>query len=91
MSTPYKFGCAQSNFLNIKPRENKMNVGILLFDDIEVLDFAGPFEVFAITTDHHNKPIFNVFTVAEKSEITARNGLTVKSKYLLNNSLKSIF
>ena len=24
-----------------------MNIGILLFDDVEVLDFCGPFEVFS--------------------------------------------
>jgi putative intracellular protease/amidase len=28
---------------------NPMNVGILLFDDVEVLDFAGPFDVFSRT------------------------------------------
>jgi len=28
----------------------RWKVGILLFDDVEVLDFAGPFEVFAVTT-----------------------------------------
>ena len=28
---------------------DKQIVGILLFDDVEVLDFAGPFEVFATT------------------------------------------
>ena len=27
----------------------KWNVGILIFDDVEVLDFAGPFEVFSRT------------------------------------------
>ena len=27
----------------------KLNVGILIFDDVEVLDFAGPFEVFSRT------------------------------------------
>ena len=26
------------------------NIGILLFNEVEVLDFAGPFEVFSITT-----------------------------------------
>ena len=26
------------------------NVGIFLFNEVEVLDFAGPFEVFSITT-----------------------------------------
>lgn len=25
------------------------SVGILLFDDVEVLDFAGPFEVLSVT------------------------------------------
>ena len=25
---------------------NKWSIGIFLFDDVEVLDFAGPFEVF---------------------------------------------
>ena len=27
----------------------KLNVGIFIFDDVEVLDFAGPFEVFSRT------------------------------------------
>lgn len=63
-----------------------MNVGILLFDEVEVLDFAGPFEAFAVTTDQTNHKVFNVFTVAEKTEISARNGLIVQSKYLLENA-----
>ncbi len=25
---------------------NKWSIGVFLFDDVEVLDFAGPFEVF---------------------------------------------
>lgn len=60
-----------------------MNVGILLFDEVEVLDFAGPYEVFAITTDDAHQKLFHVFTVAQKHEISARNGLVVKSDYLL--------
>jgi transcriptional regulator GlxA family with amidase domain len=67
-------------------RYEKMNVGILLFDEVEVLDFAGPYEVFAITIDHDHKKIFNVFTVAQKHEISARNGLVVKSDYLLEQA-----
>lgn len=63
-----------------------MNVGILLFDEVEVLDFAGPYEAFALTTDQHNQRIFNVFTVAEKEEISARNGLIVKSKFRLEDA-----
>lgn len=29
--------------------KKKWNVGLLLFDEVEVLDFAGPFEVFSVT------------------------------------------
>ena len=56
----------------------KRNVAILLFDDVEVLDFAGPFEVFAVTDELRGSAEFNVFTVAENvGTIRARNGLKV--------------
>ena len=55
------------------------NVAILMFDDVEVLDFAGPFEVFSVTSELNksNRP-FAVSTVAEyPSAINARNGLSI--------------
>jgi transcriptional regulator GlxA family with amidase domain len=56
----------------------RRNTAILLFDDVEVLDFAGPFEVFAVTDELAQHTLFNVHTVAEKSgPIRARNGLKV--------------
>lgn len=56
----------------------KKNVAILLFDDVEVLDFAGPFEVFAVADELRESTVFNVFTVAENiGTIRARNGLKV--------------
>jgi transcriptional regulator GlxA family with amidase domain len=62
----------------------KRNVAILLFDDVEVLDFAGPFEVLAVTDELNNHTIFNVFTVAETHHaIKARNGLSVNPDYAL--------
>ena len=62
-----------------------INVGILLFDEVEVLDFAGPFEVFSIAINEKEQKVFNVFTIAEKRQIYARNGLEVNAKYLLDN------
>ena len=60
----------------------KKNIGILLFDDAEVLDFAGPFEVFSVASEVHNYSLFNVFTFAKTNEsITAVNGLSVNPKY----------
>lgn len=61
-------------------------VGIFLFDDVEVLDFAGPFEVFAVTAINRFEPDeivpFDVTTFSENGGmITARNGLKVMTDY----------
>ena len=56
----------------------RRTVAILLFDEIEVLDFAGPFEVFAVTDELAEHQLFRVVTVApEKRALRARNGLSV--------------
>ena len=71
-----------------KPR----NVGILIFADVEILDFCGPFEVFASATlpaETDGGPetrLFDVFTVAERPEIVAcRGGLLVQPNHTLDN------
>ena len=61
-------------------------VAIFIFDDAEVLDFAGPFEVFSVTSELNNYEPFEVYTVAEKSAaISARNGLSVNPDYTILN------
>ena len=59
-----------------------INVGIFLFPEIEVLDFAGPYEVFTTATrvgarlHSESPPSFSVFSIAETgSTVTARAGL----------------
>ncbi len=60
-------------------------VGILLFDDVEVLDFAGPFEVFSRTRlvpgadsrRSDDSAPFDVFTLARSRTVRAVGGLTV--------------
>ena len=62
------------------------NVAIFLFDEVEVLDFAGPFEIFSVCgLRGGGQPPFNVFTVAEKPSIAARGGLTVMPAHLLTD------
>lgn len=64
-------------------------VGILLFNEVEVLDFAGPFEVFSLAAvpEMTDKP-FVVKTVSEDGKaITARNGLKVCPDYHFSNHL----
>ncbi|PFK13494.1 AraC family transcriptional regulator, partial [Bacillus cereus] len=54
-------------------------------NEVEVLDFAGPFEVFSVTEVNEEKP-FTVYTVSENGEmITARNGLKVQPDYSVEN------
>jgi transcriptional regulator GlxA family with amidase domain len=50
-------------------------VAIFLFPDVEVLDFAGPFEVFAVTHELLGYSAFNIVTIAETTvPVRARNG-----------------
>lgn len=65
-------------------------VAILLFNQIEVLDFAGPLEVFGVAgrspqQTRFSEPPFRVFTVAERGPVYARNGLSVNPTYLLDD------
>jgi len=62
------------------------SVGIFIFDDVEVLDFAGPFEIFGVAGKQSGKEgYFDVFTVAEKPKIAARNNLIVEATYTFEN------
>jgi transcriptional regulator GlxA family with amidase domain len=64
-------------------------VAILIFDEVEVLDFCGPFEVFSLAGRSKNSNVsgsdwFEVYTVAERAEpVLARNGLSVNPRYTL--------
>lgn len=62
------------------------NVAILLFDDVEVLDFAGPFEVFSVTRELAGDRLFNVHTVGvTPGTVRARNGLKVVPEHTLES------
>jgi transcriptional regulator GlxA family with amidase domain len=54
------------------------NIGILVFDEVEVLDFAGPFQVF-MTAQRVARPgtPFATFTVAQHAGVLARGGLSI--------------
>lgn len=59
-------------------------LAVLLFDDVEVLDFCGPFEVFTVASRQIDPKAFEVITVAEKlGPVLTRNGLSVNPQYTL--------
>lgn len=65
-----------------------LRAAVLVFDDVEVLDFCGPFEVLASarepgTLDRHERPrAFDVFTVGATTDLVrCRGGLIVKPTF----------
>nr|WP_044839522.1 DJ-1/PfpI family protein [Thalassomonas viridans] len=60
-----------------------MNIGIYIYDQAEVLDFSGPFEVFS-TAERISRHggVFNVFLIGETGgPVRARAGYTVLPAY----------
>lgn len=65
-----------------------ISIGIYVFDQVEVLDFAGPYEVFTTATrvakasQGENSRVFEVFTISRDGKpIKARAGLVVQPDY----------
>lgn len=59
-----------------------LNVGIFIFNDVELLDFAGPYEVFSVASEMHDYKYFSVFTISENGDmIKTVNGLKVQPDF----------
>jgi len=69
----------------------RKHVGIVLFNDIEVLDFCGPFEVFSATRLNEEKrrdepSPFEVSLISETlSQVTTTGGMRVMPQYSFEN------
>lgn len=69
---------AHAELLSGEAPWRRRRVAILLFDDVEVLDFAGPFEVFGVARTADGEPAFEVVTAAlHPGEVIARNDLRI--------------
>lgn len=70
---------------------DQKRVGILIFSDVEVLDFCGPFEVFSVTRLNEERrreesSPFQVVLIAEtKDPVVATGGLRVLPDYSLED------
>lgn len=66
--------------------EITINIGIYVYDAAEVLDFAGPFEVFSTASRLGTQNAIDVFLVAETDRlVVARNGFTVKPDFTISD------
>ncbi len=62
-----------------------MNIGIYIYDEAEVLDFSGPFEVFS-TAKRIETSDWNVFLVAENTDaVAARGGFNILPHYSIQD------
>jgi transcriptional regulator GlxA family with amidase domain len=64
-----------------------LNIGIYIYDQSEVLDFSGPFEVFSTASRVcPDEAPFTVFLIGETGEmVTARAGYQVMPRYGFHN------
>lgn len=61
-------------------------LAILIFDEVEVLDFCGPFEVFSVAIRFVQPAAFQVLTVAENSgPIRTRGGMSVNPHHTIRD------
>lgn len=59
-------------------------VSLLVFDEAEVLDVAGPFEVFSVAGRRHGLEPFEVALIAERAgPVRLRNGFTIQPHFTL--------
>lgn len=74
-----------------KIRSLPLSVGILIFNQVEVLDVAGPFEVFSVTRLHEERrrqeqSPFKVILVSEQAnQIKGVGGLRFTPDVTINN------
>jgi len=63
-----------------------INIGVYLFNKVELLDFAGPYEVFTVSSELSGYKLLKTFTVSSDGKmITTVNGLKVQPDYSFQN------
>lgn len=73
-----------------RSNERVRTVGILIFDDVEVLDFCGPFEVFSVARklgeSGDEARLFQVVTIAPENRLmSCRYGLLVQPHHAIDD------
>jgi transcriptional regulator GlxA family with amidase domain len=62
-----------------------MNIAIVLFPDVEELDFAGPYEVFGMAAKHLFTD-WRLYTVAEASPVRGATGLSINADHSFDDA-----
>jgi transcriptional regulator GlxA family with amidase domain len=59
-------------------------IGVLIFDDVEELDFAGPLEVFGMAA-RHGADCRTLLIATERSDVRCRYGMRVVPEYTIDD------
>ncbi|CAI7608861.1 unnamed protein product [Penicillium bialowiezense] len=74
--------------------KNYYKVGVLLFPGVDILDFAGPIEVFSHVLNNQNlddpDKLFKIKTISCSTEVRAGGALTVQADMLISEALNSL-
>ena len=66
-----------------------IKIGIFVYEGAEVLDFAGPFEVFSTASRLDEDAKIRVFLISESDQLSvARNGFAVKANFTIEQHPK---
>lgn len=80
--------------MSFMPEKYYAKVGVLLFEGVDLLDFAGPMEVLSHVLHNRNPddpdPMFKIETMARTSTIRSNSALTVKADHLIENAVKNL-
>ena len=77
---------APQNAAMVQQKPVPRNLAILIFDDVQIIDYTGPYETFGHAYSDDG-PAFNIYTVSEKAgPITTAMGMTVTPKYSFDNA-----
>lgn len=65
----------------------RYSVAIFLYNDVDVLDFAGPFEVFSLVNRHFGIQLMDLFIVGSNMDVIhSRSQLSLNPKFDITNS-----
>jgi transcriptional regulator GlxA family with amidase domain len=82
---PVRTSVGARSVRKMSPDTTPRNLAIVVHDDVEVLDFCGPFEAFGVTGDD-GKAHFNVFTVAaEARTVRANTGMLIQPNHTIDD------
>lgn len=82
-----KGGLCSSCAMELTNTRDKINVALFIFDGVEILDFAGPAEVFAAS--RNEKGWFNTYTVgASKNPVRGQGFITMIPEYSIQDCPK---